>query len=87
MLLDLIVRVQSLIQINYGAAGKNDFSQLGDGTTFDRSYPNLIDVSFSDDEYAVEMGFGLYHSCIASNKHRVYCWGYNFDGQIGATNM
>ncbi len=60
--------------------GSNDWGQLGDGTTTRRLTPKLVSggllfrqVSASNDS----------HSCGLTTNNKVYCWGYNGQGQLG----
>jgi alpha-tubulin suppressor-like RCC1 family protein len=61
--------------------GPNSFGQLGDGTTTDSPVPvpvagglRFVEVSAS--------GNGD-HTCGVTPGNRAYCWGSNFDGQVG----
>ena len=59
--------------------GKNDYGQLGDGTTTDRHTP----VSVSGLTNAVAIATGNYHSCALLSDGTVKCWGDNEDGELG----
>lgn len=59
--------------------GRNDFGQLGDGTTERKLTP--ADVAGSGSGAAV--GGGRYHSCALSTAGGVSCWGWNIGGQLG----
>jgi alpha-tubulin suppressor-like RCC1 family protein len=60
--------------------GRNDFGQLGDGTTADRFTP--VDVS-SLTTGVDSVGVGRYHSCARMAAGGVKCWGWNIGGQLG----
>ena len=60
--------------------GRNDFGQIGDGTTSDRFQP--VDVSGLSSG-AVAIGEGRYHSCALTNAGGVKCWGWGIGGQLG----
>ncbi len=59
--------------------GRNEYGQLGDGSTEDRGAPSLV-RGVSD---AVEVAVGDYHSCARRADRTVVCWGYNATGQLG----
>jgi len=60
--------------------GRNDFGQVGDGSTADRFVP--VGVSgLSAGANAV--GGGRYHSCAQTTAGGVKCWGWNIGGQLG----
>ncbi len=64
--------------------GANDFGQLGDGTTTDRTTPVEV-VGLSRGVIAIAAG-GLQeigHTCALMNNGGVKCWGYNVFGQLG----
>lgn len=60
--------------------GRNDFGQVGDGTTTNRWSP--VDVAGLTSG-AVAVATGQYHSCALLRTGGVKCWGYNANGQIG----
>jgi alpha-tubulin suppressor-like RCC1 family protein len=60
--------------------GKNDYGQLGEGTTTTRLSP--IDVAgLGADVVAVTAG--VRHSCALTGAGAVKCWGENFSGALG----
>ena len=61
--------------------GRNDLGQLGDGTTTERLTPVLVSggLSFA----SLNAGGGQGHTCGLTTGGEAYCWGRNFDGQLG----
>jgi len=60
--------------------GSNQWGQLGDGTTVDRTTPGPV-AGLGSGVVAVAGGFG--HTCVLTSAGGVKCWGYNFAGQLG----
>lgn len=61
--------------------GANEFGQLGDGTTQQRSRPSPIAGNLRFDSLAAGP-FGMWHTCGTASQ-RVYCWGRSGDGALG----
>ena len=60
--------------------GKNDYGQLGDGSTQMRIAPVLVSgLSFG----VASLAAGFTHSCAQMINGSVFCWGYNENGQLG----
>jgi alpha-tubulin suppressor-like RCC1 family protein len=59
--------------------GRNDFGQLGDGTTEDRTEP----VEAAEVTGAIGVAAGTGHTCAATSAGGVLCWGSNTVGQLG----
>jgi alpha-tubulin suppressor-like RCC1 family protein len=60
--------------------GNNEYGQLGNGTTTNRSTPaNVVGLSSG----VVSVGAGMSHTCIVTASGGVKCWGDNYFGQLG----
>ena len=60
--------------------GRNNFGQLGDGTTTNRITPGDVN-GLTADITAVSAGEG--HACALTGGAGIKCWGLNTSGQIG----
>lgn len=59
--------------------GRNDYGQLGDGTTDTRQVPARV----GGEELYLSVSAGYLHTCAVSRTEVVYCWGNNFNGRLG----
>ena len=59
--------------------GKNNYNQLGDGTTTTRATP----VTPTLESAAVAVECGNFHACALLDTGKVQCWGRNHAGQLG----
>jgi alpha-tubulin suppressor-like RCC1 family protein len=59
--------------------GRNNYRQLGDGTTTQRTSPVLVDNLPA----ASQVTAGQYHTCALTLTGTVMCWGNNDYGQLG----
>ena len=63
--------------------GRNDYGQLGTGSSVALLSPPNRDVLIGVEEIAAG---GLYTCALMSESKGVRCWGYNFYGQMGVGN-
>jgi alpha-tubulin suppressor-like RCC1 family protein len=59
--------------------GWNQYGQLGDGTTTNRTTP----VEVAGIAHATHLAPGGYHTCVLHADATVSCWGYNGYGELG----
>ena len=60
--------------------GDNTESQVGDGTTVHRSSPTLVG---GDSDDFTDVSAGGTHTCALRDDATMWCWGNDFDGQLG----
>ena len=61
--------------------GRNEYGELGDGTTTDRTSPTA--VSLNAGENVIDVGSGDKHTCALLDDGSIKCWGSNYYGQLG----
>lgn len=61
--------------------GRNDYGQLGDGTTDNSTTP--VVVSMPAGLGVGEISAGSYHTCAVAANASVYCWGAHEEGSLG----
>jgi len=63
--------------------GRNNNGQLGDGTNSDRNIPVQ---EYSQSISWESVSAGEEHTCSLKTDGSLYCWGYNYYGQLGNTS-
>lgn len=63
--------------------GENSDSQLGDGTTTDRTAPKLINSGYLAGKRILSMDGQTTHTCAITMGGKLACWGNNYNGQLG----
>jgi alpha-tubulin suppressor-like RCC1 family protein len=64
--------------------GDNTFGQLGNGSSASRLTPTLIaHPARNPSSKFVKLALGDFHTCAIDDADDLYCWGYNFRGQLG----
>ena len=63
------------------AWGRNDFGQLGDGTTNQQTTPVIVNLPAGVTPTAVAAG--SIHSLAIGSDGKLYAWGYNGSGELG----
>ena len=64
--------------------GGNSYGQLGDGTSTDKSY--AVSVIKEDGQILtgiIRLAFGDFHVCALAENSTAWCWGRNYEGQLG----
>ena len=61
--------------------GYNQFGELGDGTTTQRTTP--VTVTLGSGITPTAISAGSYHSMAIGNDGKLYMWGYNTQGELG----
>jgi len=64
--------------------GRNDFAQLGNGTTGTSSATPTVVMGISD---PATLGAGARHACSVRRTGRVSCWGESANGALGAGSL
>ena len=64
--------------------GYNSSGQLGDGTNTESNVPVAVDMTgVLNGKTIMKLGLGDSSACVLTTDHLLYCWGSNYDGQLG----
>ncbi len=63
--------------------GLNSNGQLGDGTLTNRASPTLVATRYVGLNGLGTVSAGMTHTCAVSFQSLVFCWGDNFQGELG----
>ena len=65
---------------NPTAGARNQYGELGDGTTIQRLRPRAVATGGIPFDHVT---LGVFHTCGVTTGDRAYCWGWNSYGQLG----
>jgi alpha-tubulin suppressor-like RCC1 family protein len=60
--------------------GYNNYGQIGDGSNSNRNMPTLIPIMSSG---VSSVAAGVEHTCAVKQDGSLWCWGRNWEGQLG----
>lgn len=67
--------------------GQNDNGQIGDNSWSQRNAPVAVNITSASALYqktVKDISVGFWHVCVIANEdNKVYCWGYNYEGELG----
>jgi alpha-tubulin suppressor-like RCC1 family protein len=63
--------------------GSNQYGQIGDGKRTGQQNPNRSPTLVLGDHQFASLALGSRFTCGLTDQGKAYCWGYNFDGQVG----
>lgn len=65
--------------------GQNDYGQVGTGSRSQLELlPNLVNGEVTVDKSVISISIGNLHGCMVVSNGKLYCWGRNSYGQLGA---
>lgn len=67
--------------------GQNTYGQLGVGDTTDRATPTKVAFPAAAPCSATRLSAGLNYSCAVCTDRSVRCWGSNYQGQLGKSDL